>query len=135
MLVLVLELLVTVSINISMCINIINGICISISNSNIMCMAIIHIGNRIRCYSYHFGIDTLLPMLFDYCSVCPCYVFASDCVCVCHLRVFESCSVVLCSSCWCQSGSKTLSSLLVRVGWLARALALDDPRHGVDGRG
>ena len=75
--------------------------------------------NRIHCSSYNFDIATLLPLLFVSCSVCPCYVFASACVCVCHSRVFESCSVVLCSSCWCQNGSNTLSTLLVRVGWLA----------------
>ena len=132
MLVLVFEMLLALRIIISICLNIINGISTRINNSNIINTAINHMANRIHCYPYNFGIATLLSLLFASCSVCPCYVFASACVCVCHLRVFESCSVVLCSSCWCQSGSNTLSPLLVRVGWLA--LALDDPRHGVDGR-
>ena len=85
MLILVLELLLALSTNIRMFMNINNGIHTSINTSTIINMAIIHMVNRIHCYSYHFDIATLLSLLCVSCSVCPFYVSVSACVCVSHL--------------------------------------------------
>ena len=85
MLIFVLNILLALRTSISICINNINGMNISINNINIINMAIIHMVNRIHCYSYHFDIATLLPLLCVSCSVCPFYVSVSACVCVSHL--------------------------------------------------